>query len=123
MIEFYVTATGNFDPKQIENPSSAFILDYKDKSLEVMGQYSFDFQRVDASYLTLRDAGRRGLSIAGANNLYHDVLRRSEDIAQSCVLLPNASIGYVSSSIGRLDASVNILENSFYTVNSSVSSL
>lgn len=43
MIEFYITATGNYDPQQIENPSSAFILDYKNKTLSVKGQYDFDF--------------------------------------------------------------------------------
>ena len=123
MIEFYVTTTGNYDPKDIENPSSAFILDYKNKSLEVMGKYRFDFQRIDASYLQLRDAGLRGLSIAGANNLFHDLIRRSEEISQRYVYLPNASIGYVSSSVGRLDASVSRLENSLQFVNGSVGSL
>lgn len=53
MIGFYLTKTGEYDPKAIADISSAIILDDKHKKMQVMGEYNFDFQRLDASYTSI----------------------------------------------------------------------
>jgi hypothetical protein len=106
MIEFYVTTTGNYDPKQIENPSSAMIIDAKNKTLSVMGAYEFDFQKVDASYFAIRDASCRGLSIAGANKMFYDILERAENQTGQMILPIDVSIKNLNETVSTLDASV-----------------
>ena len=79
MIGFYLTKTGEYNPEAIEDISSALILDDKNKKMQVMGEYEFDFQRLDASYTSNIDSSVKGLSIFGAGLMYEDLLGRIDE--------------------------------------------
>ena len=85
MIGFYLTKTGEYDPTAIADISSAIILDDRNKKMQVMGEYNFDFQVLDASYTSTVDASAKGLSIYGAGLMYADVLGYVDDTVHAWI--------------------------------------
>ena len=89
MIGFYLTKTGEYNPAAVADISSAIILDDHNKKMQVMGEYNFDFQRLDASYTSTVDASAKGLSIYGAGLMYNELLGYVDDAVQAWI--PDAS--------------------------------
>ena len=119
MIRFYLTKTGEYNPGSIDDVSNSIILDDKNKTMKVMGEYDFTFQRLDASYTSDVDSSLKGLSIYGAGLMYDELLGHIGDVTDEIDLI-ETSIGHISSSIGTLNASVSSIENTLPVINGSI---
>lgn len=96
MIGFYLSKAGNYNPSDVSDPSSSLIFDYKNKTVEVMTDYLFDFQKLSDAYKNDVPAGvdvsKHALSLAAARTLYTELNQTDQAI--------NSSINRIESSLG-----------------------
>ncbi len=121
MIGFYLTKNGSYSPEQIEDISNSFIIDDQNKSLEVMGEFLYDFQKLSNDYSgsVSIDSSKLALGVNGAREMYGQIDSSIESINSSVNALEE-HISYVDISIGTLETSVNGLETWKDAIDSSI---
>lgn len=134
MIGFYLTTNGSYNPEQIEDVSNSFVMDDLHKSLKVMGEYVFEFQKLSAAYKgdlpSGLDPSNFALSLKAARDLYGEI--QQAGVSEEHVIelintaLADSSLNTKVSAlqiIQTLDSSVDALETAIGLINSSVNTL
>ena len=114
MIGFYLTTTGSYNPEAIEDISNSLILDYNGKSMKVMNEYVFDFQRLSDDYdasESVDSSTITALSIHGSQLMYADLLGHIDDVSSYVADTSSRLASYVVTNDARVANVSSYTEN------------